>query len=116
MAVTKHAVIDLYRRSLREIPRTVAIFDLELTEAEAKKRVRILFDQHRGLTDEYLISKKYYFGEQTLMEVKEHFMQKTHIWALLKIDSKGGNESDVRELPRQGESKFLQEFYQGIQH
>ena len=104
---TRAHTLDLYRRICREIPRTIAIYDLDMTEAQVRRGVRSLFDEHREARDPRLVRILLEKAELEFHETVEQWKQKSHLHRLL-----GHDDNPEVVLPQhQGESQFLRDFY-----
>jgi len=100
-------VVDLYRRILREIPRVITVFDMDLTEKELRKKVREQFKVHDGITDPRAIDRLLLRAELDLEETVNVWKQKAHVYRLLGMDE----EPNAVVQEHQGESEFLRKFY-----
>ncbi|GBG33658.1 NADH dehydrogenase ubiquinone 1 alpha subcomplex subunit 6 [Hondaea fermentalgiana] len=108
-AVRKARVVDLYRRCLREIPRTITIFDMDMTEKEVRSRVRGLFRKHDSVTDPRAVDELLLKGELDLEETVNVWKQKTQLSRMLGTDSEPTPVIERYEK----DSVFLRSFYAG---
>ena len=106
-SLRKARVVDLYRRSLREIPRTINVFDMDMPEAEVRTKVRALFRKHDGVKDPRVIDHLLMKGENDLQETVEVWKQRAHLYRLLGYDTT--LKPEIAE--HKGESPFLKKFY-----
>eukprot|EP00286_Rhodomonas_abbreviata_P013727 CAMPEP_0181330526 /NCGR_PEP_ID=MMETSP1101-20121128/23950_1 /TAXON_ID=46948 /ORGANISM="Rhodomonas abbreviata, Strain Caron Lab Isolate" /LENGTH=111 /DNA_ID=CAMNT_0023439795 /DNA_START=6 /DNA_END=337 /DNA_ORIENTATION=+ len=78
------SVTQLYRSIIKELPRVLSIYDVDMPINEAKKAVSYHFKKHENLKDGrvigLLIAKGYMELEETLMQWK----QKTHLLRILE--------------------------------
>eukprot|EP00428_Durinskia_dybowskii_P071137 CAMPEP_0170399030 /NCGR_PEP_ID=MMETSP0117_2-20130122/23742_1 /TAXON_ID=400756 /ORGANISM="Durinskia baltica, Strain CSIRO CS-38" /LENGTH=120 /DNA_ID=CAMNT_0010655675 /DNA_START=9 /DNA_END=371 /DNA_ORIENTATION=+ len=96
----KSSVAQLYRSIVRELPRVMTIYDVDMPLKEAKSAVMYHFRKHSALKDGrvigLLIAKGYMELEETLMQWK----QKTHLLRLLEpieLEQKFPRELTARE-------------------
>jgi len=110
--VRKARVVDLYRRTLREIPRTIKIFDMDMPEDVLRGKVRNLFRAHDNVTDPRIIDNLLMKGELDLEETVNVWKQKSQLSRLLGTDSEPKPTLEKFE----GESPFLRGFFAGNTH
>jgi len=84
----KSSVSQLYRSMIKELPRVMIIYDLDMPVKEARDAVAYHFRKHGKLEDErvigMLVAKGYMELEETLMQWK----QKTHLMRILEPPEK----------------------------
>mmetsp|Transcript_28416 Transcript_28416/g.28723 ORF Transcript_28416/g.28723 Transcript_28416/m.28723 type:complete len:122 (+) Transcript_28416:54-419(+) len=77
-------VVHLYRAMIREVPRVLTIYDIDMPLKTARSAIAFHFRKHNFIKDErvtgILISKGYMELEETLMQWK----QKTHLLRVLE--------------------------------
>mmetsp|Transcript_17249 Transcript_17249/g.24991 ORF Transcript_17249/g.24991 Transcript_17249/m.24991 type:complete len:121 (-) Transcript_17249:91-453(-) len=83
----KSSVAQLYRSIIKEIPRVLILYDVDMPLKTAKSAIRYHFRQHKFLKDGriigLLLAKGYMELEETLMQWK----QKTHLLRILEVPS-----------------------------
>ncbi len=72
-------VIRLYREWLREAPRMVRAYPLDLPVATVRARIRQEFERYRSLRDLPIIDRLILLGTQELIDTHSKWKQKTHI-------------------------------------
>ena len=69
------SVVNLYRSIVQELPRVMAIYDVDMPVKQARKAINFHFQKHAALQDErvigLLISKGYMELEETLKQWKQ---------------------------------------------
>jgi len=79
-----HRPAMLYKRIVRELPRILTIYDIDIPVAQAKARIRDSFNENAAIKDdrvqEMLIEQGYFSLETTMLQHK----QKAHIMHYLE--------------------------------
>lgn len=80
----RSSVIHLYRSVIREIPRVLTIYDIDMPTKQAAAAIKYHFKKHNDIKDgrviSLLVAKGYMELEETLMQWK----QKTHLLRVLE--------------------------------
>ncbi len=80
----KSSVVHLYRSIIRELPRVMTIYDVDLPLKSARSAISYHFRKHHAIQDtrivNLLLAKGYMELEETLMQWK----QKTHLLRILE--------------------------------
>ncbi|KAJ1435054.1 hypothetical protein B484DRAFT_345664 [Ochromonadaceae sp. CCMP2298] len=89
--VDKTSVAQLYRSIMKELPRVMTLYDVEIPVKTAQSAVTYHFRKHNHLQDGrvigLLLAKGYMELEETLMQWK----QKTHLLRILEVRCSGFN-------------------------
>jgi NADH dehydrogenase (ubiquinone) 1 alpha subcomplex subunit 6 len=75
----RRRVLSLYREWLREAPRMIASYPLDLSVGTVRARIRREFERYRPIKDLPIIDRLILQGTQDLIETHSKWKQKTHI-------------------------------------
>mmetsp|Transcript_29206 Transcript_29206/g.45389 ORF Transcript_29206/g.45389 Transcript_29206/m.45389 type:complete len:122 (+) Transcript_29206:68-433(+) len=104
----KNPPVGLYRAILRELPRVITVYDLEVPVPAARVAVREMFRKNDGVKDtavrSMLVEKGYMELEETLLQWK----QKAQIMRLFEGYVQY-DQGHLKTKPKDGD--FLAEFY-----
>lgn len=81
---TSNRALHLFRRVLREVPRVLTIYDLEISVDEARQRVREAFKKSAWVKDERTITILCHKGEVDLDETLLQYKTKSQLMSFLE--------------------------------
>lgn len=81
--VVANPSVTLYRSMIREVPRVLHIYDIEMPVVEAKAAVRSIFATNAAIEDERVIDMHVQRGYMELEETLYQYKQKAQLLRLL---------------------------------
>ncbi|KAJ3254299.1 NADH dehydrogenase 1 alpha subcomplex subunit 6 ndufa6 [Boothiomyces macroporosus] len=104
LADARRRSLGLYKQWLRSAPAIVDIYQLDITSAAIRRRVRQEFETNRYVRDSQVIDILLFKGRVELEETLNHWKQKTHVMRFFPND----------EYAQPKPVDFLNKFYDGV--
>jgi len=82
--VNKSSIPQLYRSMLKEVPRVLTLYDIDMPVRDARYSIRFHFDKHKKLEDGRIIDRLLAMGYLEMEETLMQWKQKTHLLRLLE--------------------------------
>merc|ERR1711879_332198 len=79
LVVANKRAVQLFRNTMRSVPRMIVNYELTFSEDQIKARVRELFRKHEGVTDPSVIDMLVYKGQLELEETNMVWKQTPHL-------------------------------------
>lgn len=97
----------LYRQAMRDTPKIIRMYGLEITEHDARLKIRKDFAKNKSITEPYLVDVLVHKGMSDLEEARQMFMTKSHVMGYFDPDPKMRFKD---EGPR-NDTELLNEFF-----
>ena len=93
-------VPTLYRAMIKEIPRVLTIYDLDLPISTARTGIRSLFQSNANIQDKRVVDMLVEKGYMELEETLLHYKQKPHLLRIFEGFRHGTSGADRKKLGR----------------
>jgi len=79
-----HPVVNLYRAMIKELPKVLSIYDIDMPVQEARDAVRRQFRSNDGVRDPIVVDRLIAVGHQELEETLMQWKQKSQLMKVLE--------------------------------
>ena len=97
-AAYTNPVPTLYRAIVKELPRVLTIYDIDLPVPEARAGIRSLFEQNARIKDDRVLDMLVEKGYMELEETLLHYKQKPHLMRIFEGFKQYNTGADRKKL------------------
>lgn len=97
----------LYRQAMKDVPKIIRMYGLELTEKDARQKIRRDFAKNKTISEPYLVDVLVHKGMSDLEEARQMFMTKSHVMSYFDPDPK----MKFKDEGPKSEKEYLNEFF-----
>merc|ERR1712167_139460 len=110
-AHAKSRVLNLFKRVLKQTPVIAVNYNITLPTNVLRDRIAYEFRRNADLTDQIMIDRAIFRGEQELDETVKMFKTPTHVWRYIDPEQVRNLGEEERIIGMKENSEFLTSFY-----